>query len=125
MPRRLTLAAISAAFLVFATASAAAHDWYTGTQDPVTGSSCCGKADCAILRVDPGVLEGDADGYRLRLTAEQAQAINPARRTPVDTLIPWDRVQASHDGNYHLCLPTYPTPTMRADFYCFWAPPNS
>lgn len=125
MHRRLILAAISAAFFFMAAAPAAAHDWYTGTRDPVTGGGCCGKADCAILQVDPGVLIGEADGYRLRLTAEQAAKINPARRLPVDTLIPWDRVQPSHDGNYHLCLPGYPTPSMRADFFCFWAPPNS
>lgn len=112
-------------------APAFAHDWYVGKRDPVTGGSCCttsasaASGDCAILQVDPGVLTGEVDGYRLRLTAEQAAKINPARRMPVDTLIPWDRVQQSHDGNYHLCVPGYPTPSMQADFFCFWAPPNS
>jgi hypothetical protein len=50
------------------------------------------------------MLTGEADGYRIRLTAEQAGKINPLRKTPVDTLIKWERIQSSHDGNYHLCL---------------------
>ena len=124
---RLLRLAVLVAFFVFAlpALSALAHDWYSGTRDPVTGGSCCGVADCAILRVEPGMLEGEADGYRIRLTAEQAGKINPLRKTPVDTLIKWERIQSSHDGNYHLCLPTYPTPNMAADFFCFWAPPNT
>ena len=104
---------------------AAAHDWYTGTIDPVTLGSCCGTQDCAALKIEPGVLEGHVDGYRLRLTAEQAAKINPLRKMPVDTIIKWERIQPSPDGSFHLCLPTYPTPTMRADFFCFWAPPST
>jgi len=110
---------------------AMAHDWYVGKNDPVTGGSCCTTSasdthgDCAQLAVTPGVLSGHENGYRLRLTEEQARKINPLRNGPVDTVIPWDRIQASHDGNFHLCIPTYAVPHMAADFYCFWAPPNS
>lgn len=106
-------------------APAVAHDWFTGTRDPVTGGGCCGGSDCSLLKIEPGVLEGEAGGYRLRLTAEQAAKINPSRKQPVDTLIAWDRIQPSHDGNYYLCIPSYPVSTMRGDFYCFWAPPNT
>ena len=119
------------AALLFLPTAASAHDWYVGKRDPVTGSSCCTTSatakygDCAQLIIEPGVLTGEVDGYRLRLTAEQAQRINPLRTSPVDTIIPWERVQASEDGNYHLCIPRFAVPNMQADFYCFWAPPNS
>lgn len=132
MRRIVVLAALVAAFVFLAPVIAAhAHDWYVGKRDPVTGGSCCTTSatatygDCAQLAVDPGVLSGDVDGYRLRLTEEQARRINPLRQGPVDTVIPWDRVQASHDGNFHLCIPSREAPNMAADFYCFWAPPNS
>lgn len=104
-----------------------AHDWYVGKNDPVTGGSCCTTSktaqygDCAQLVIQPGMLEGTPDGYRLRLTIDQARKINPLRQTPVDTLIPWDRMQASEDGNYHLCIPAHPN-GLRYDFYCFWQP---
>jgi hypothetical protein len=110
-------------------APAMAHDGFTGKRDPVTGTSCCttaaneGYGDCAVLAVAPGMLTGQPDGYRLRLTAEQARRINPLRSLPVDTVIPWNRVQPSWDGNYRLCIPSYPFPV--SDFYCFWEPPNT
>ena len=110
------------ALLVLST-PAFAHDWYTGKTDPVTKRLCCGGSDCSMLRVEPGMLSGDASGYRLRMTAEQASKINPYRKNPVDTIIPWERVQDSTDGNYHVCLPSYPMDP--ADFFCFFAPPNS
>lgn len=123
MPRLLKLAALVAAFLFLAPIVAAlAHDWYTGTHDPVTGGQCCGGQDCRKLVVEPGVLEPIPEGYRLRLTAEQAKKINPLRNLPVDTIIPESRIQPSEDGNFHVCIPGYPSPGMRADFYCFWAP---
>lgn len=126
MRRLLKLAALVAAFLFVAPIVAAlAHQPYTGLKDPVTKSSCCGSADCAVFKIEPGMLTGEVDGYRLRLTEEQARRINPVRSGPVDTLIPWDRVQPSWDGNHHLCLPNYKVPHMAADFYCYWAPPNS
>jgi len=67
------------------------------------------------------MLEGDPEGYRLRLTIDQARKINPLRTTPVDTLIPWERMQVSEDGNFHLCIPAHPN-GLRYDFYCFWQP---
>lgn len=121
--------AILAAVLLTATCGPAlAHDWYIGKSDPVTGGSCCttsatdGYGDCAKLIVEPGVLEPVPEGWRLRLTLEQARKINPLRMSPVDTLIPDGRIQASEDGNFHLCIPPRPD-GLRFDFYCFWQPP--
>ena len=113
-------------------AKAHAHDPYTGRIDPKFLNGCCGGEDCAILKVEPGVLTGDPEGYRVTLTIEQAQKINPYRKKPVDTLITWDRVQPSWDGNYHICLRPH-DPTLvdglpdhtRGSAYCFWAPPNA
>ena len=100
-----------------------AHSWYTKKKDPVTNLGCCGGTDCNTLLIEPGVLSAEVNGYRVRLTLEQAQRINPARRDGVDILIPWERVQPSEDGNWHLCLPRWNDVTV-GDFYCFFAPPN-
>ena len=35
--------------LAIASSEALAHDWYTGTNDPVTGFRCCGATDCAPI----------------------------------------------------------------------------
>lgn len=113
-----------------------AHDWYVGKNDPVTGGSCCTTAansqygDCAVLQIVPGVITGEVNGYRIVLTEEQARKINPLREGAVNILVPWNRVQPSLDGNFHLCIPaSAPKPSEhsgpRGDFYCFWAPPSS
>lgn len=132
MRRLLKLAALVAAFFFVAPFVAAlAHDPYSGRTDPVYGNGCCGGADCAILEVKPGMLEGELDGYRIRLTLEEARKINPYRVQPVDTLIVWDRIQPSWDGNYHLCLRSrdaldmFGGPDPRGAAYCFFAPPNT
>ncbi len=116
------------AALLFSVTAASAHDWYVGKKDPVTKGSCCttaaqdGYGDCAKLLIEPGVLEPVPEGYRIRLTVEQAKRLNPLRNHPVDTIVPEDRVQDSEDGNWHMCIPSYPVPHMAADFYCFWRP---
>ena len=121
---RLTIATI---IFLAAAFPANAHDLYVGTTDPVTHGICCttsehdGYGDCGQLTVEPGMLTPEAGGYRLRLTAEQAQRINPMRTIPVDTFIPDDRIQPSMDGNFHLCLPAYSVP-LRGDFFCFFQP---
>ena len=68
------------------------------------------------------MIEAVEEEYRLRLTVEQAKAINPNRTQRVDTIVEWDRIQPSPDGNWHMCLPNYYLPAMRGDFYCFWEP---
>lgn len=106
---------------------ASAHEDYEKRYDPVTGGWCCttknadGYGDCAVLNVEPGVITGEVGGIRLRLTTEQAQRINPLRRSPVDTFIPDKRIQPSWDGNWHACLPASPMPD-RADVFCFFMP---
>lgn len=125
-------AALAAVLFIGGSGAALAHEPYTGKIDPVFRNGCCGGEDCAVLKVEPGMIEGEADGYRIRMTAEQAKAINPYRKAAVDTLIIWERVQPSWDGNYHICLRTY-DPALpfdggndpRGSAYCFWAPPNS
>lgn len=109
-------------FLLTFMSTASAHDHYTGKSDPVTKSSCCGGHDCAVLRIEPGVLTPEDGGVRIRLTQEQARKINPARKGAVNAFVPDSRVQQSWDGQYHMCFAWYPT---NEDFYCFWAPPNT
>ena len=125
MRRLLVLAALVAAFVFLVPVIARAHEWYSGTHDPVTGGGCCGGHDCAALELEPGMLTGEAEGYRLRLTLEQARRINPQRFEPLDVLIPWGRIQPSPDGNFHLCIPARRASWMPADLYCFFAPPNT
>lgn len=129
-PRKhlLAMTGITTLTIALALASPAkSHDLYVGTTDPVTKGVCCttsehaGYGDCDKLDLEPGVLTGEVGGYRLRLTVEQAQRINPLRRTPVDTFIPDARVQPSMDGNYHVCIPATYTPG-RGDFFCFFQP---
>lgn len=116
------------AALLFLTTAAEAHDWYIGQRDPVTGGSCCTTSandrigDCHELIIEPGVLEPVPEGYRIRLTVEQARRLNPLRTMPVDTIVPEERIQESGDGNWHMCIPSYPTPNMAADFFCFFRP---
>lgn len=100
-----------------------AHSWYTQKKDPVTQLGCCGGSDCATLLIEPGVISAEVDGYRIRLTLEQAQRINRNRLEPLDVLVPWDRVQPSEDGNWHICIPRFEDVTV-GNFYCFFAPPN-
>ena len=120
-------AAIAAALFLTLCGAAEAHDIYVGTTDPVTHGICCttseheGYGDCDKLDIEPGVLTGEVGGYRLRLTVEQAQRLNPLRQTPVDTFIPDSRIQPSMDGNYHACIPASHVPN-RGDFFCFFAP---
>ena len=124
MRRLIALAALVAAFILLAPVVANAHSWYSERRDPVTKKGCCGGTDCAQLVIEPGMLTADHLGYRISLTAEQARKINPSRRDGVDLLIPWDRIQPSEDGNFHLCLPRW-NGVVLGDFYCFFAPPST
>lgn len=118
---RAVLALGVLAGIMGATSVAHAHWWYTAKHDPVTLRGCCGNSDCHELAIEPGVLTPEPDGFRIRLTAEQAQRINPGRLEPLDVLVPWSRVQPSEDGNYHMCLPRFNGVTP-GDFYCFFMP---
>lgn len=120
---KVVVTALVAVFLC--AAPAVSHEWYSKRVDPVTGGRCCGGSDCAQLVIEPGVLSSEADGYRIRLTLAQALRLNPHRLSPVDTLIPWARIQPSEDGNFHMCIPPNTNPAMRSDIYCFFAPPDT
>ena len=104
---------------------AKAHDWYSKYKDPRFAWSCCGGIDCSRLTVDPVNLTMEEGGYRVRLTLEQAQMINRYAQYPVDAVVAWDRVQASEDGNYHLCIMTANRSGEAGGVYCLFVPPNT
>jgi hypothetical protein len=72
------------ALMAFCARQGHAHDWYSSTSDPVYQSSCCGGHDCAP--VDPAWVSDTAEGYRLRMTIEQAKTVNPSADAPVDAI---------------------------------------
>ena len=101
-----------------------AHAWYRNRVDPVFLNTCCGGTDCAELRIDAIVLTAEEGGYRIRLTHEQAKKINPFTHTGIDALVPWNRVQDSEDGNFHICVMTVNRDNPRGGIYCLFVPPN-
>lgn len=117
------LAALAASFAI--APQAHAHSWYSEKSDPVFGNPCCGGTDCGLLTVSRNVLSAEQRGYRIRLSLEQTRKINPFSAAPIDALVPWDRIQQSEDGNYHICLMTYHRDKMRGGVYCLFAPPDS
>ena len=104
---------------------AMAHSWYLGTKDPVTQGGCCGFADCGQFVIKPGRLFATAEGYRVVLTLEETREVNPSSQAPIDAIVPWSRVQASQDGNWHICIKYSNRDLPTSGIYCFWAPPNS
>jgi hypothetical protein len=116
--------AVAAVLLVLTSGSALAHDWYIGQRDPVTGGSCCTTSandmigDCGQLIVTPTNMTSEDAGLWVHLTKEEAVKINPrVVKSNISVFIPWERVQPSHDGNFHICFG--PTGTL----YCFFMPP--
>ena len=97
--------------LAIASSEALAHDWYTGTNDPVTGFRCCAATDCAPIP-DIDVKE-TLGGYTYLPTGE---------------FIPHFRVQHSHDWQFHRCI--YQSDFLnldhgsfrKGDTRCFFAP---
>jgi len=117
--------ALPIALLMLST-PAMAHSWYNEKRDPwYPNQSCCGGMDCARLEITAGVLSAEPDGYRVRLTLEQSRRINAYSQAPIDALIPWERVQQSEDGNYHICIMSGHRDNDRQGVYCFFAPPNT
>lgn len=116
---------VLAMFILALTAHGAhSHEWYSHRQDPVTKHGCCGGTDCAQLIIGPGTISAEPSGYRVRLSIEEARRINAYRIDALDTIVPWDRVQDSEDGNYHICIPTQ-NGRVLDEIYCFFAPPNT
>jgi len=76
---------------IFLPLSASAHDWYSGSRNPVTGHSCCGTSDCVPLT--PGAVR--YEGGRIYFLY------------PLDGLeysIPVDQALPSPDGKNHGCV---------------------
>jgi len=127
MHRRLTLAAISAAFFFLAAAPAAAHEWYSGRRDPIFNTTtCCGNSDCAPLPAHAMSFTPDGE-LRVTLSLEEARLINPARQEPFDEVIPFERIQTAEDGRPHICLMERNRGAegdRRQGFFCIFLPPT-
>ena len=117
-------AALAFAFLALA-APATAHDWYSGKNDPVYRWGCCGGHDCATWTIRPGSISAEPTGYRVKLTLAEARAINPNAISGIDALVVWARVQASEDGNWHLCIMPYSRTVEAGGVFCLFAPPST
>jgi hypothetical protein len=110
---RVRLAAIALLLAVYA-APAEGHDWFTGTTDPVTGHACCtgpglsfAHVDCMAVPADlltAGVIEETAQGYRVRLTLDQAKRFNDQTTRPIDEVVPWSRVQPGLSQGVAICI---------------------
>lgn len=111
------------AFVVLFNAPAMAHEWYTGTNDPVSGYGCCGKSDCHAIPAAWLIQEGD--GYRVRLTLEQARYINVDAMYPVDAFVPRSRWQLSQEANYALCIYAIDRKPPNFGVICAFEPPGS
>ncbi len=81
-------------------AVAEAHDWFTGTHDPVTGYSCCGGSDCAVLRdEDVRAIKG---GY---IVVSLPRGFPGADTVSLPILIPNSRAQPGKDpAHYAMCI---------------------
>lgn len=101
-----------------------AHDWFTGTHDPVTQFGCCGGNDCKEVPDDmmaAGVITEVPGGYEVRLTAEQANYFNKYARSPITAMVKGTRAQPSKTGGYALCIvPGSVTPVQ-----CLFVPQNT
>jgi hypothetical protein len=108
---------------LFAPSVSLAHSWYSQRQDPVYRNGCCGGSDCS--KIDGSWLTQEEAGYRVRLTVDQARAVNPNASYPVNAMVGWNRVQISEDGNFHLCIFTFDRSLPFEGVICLFVPPNS
>ena len=68
-----------------------AHDWYTGSRNPVTGSSCCGRNDCVPIPDGDVRYEGGVIWFRYPYDGEWYS-------------IPMDQTLPSRDMHSHGCV---------------------
>jgi hypothetical protein len=104
---------------VFASHDATAHDWCTGTTDPVLHSKCCGDRDCHPIGSDK--VRETPDGYYVR----QPEPISRNDPPTGEWFIPKNRVQAAPDDHYHICEMLFPAVRIgrvRMRWMCFFAP---
>jgi hypothetical protein len=91
---------------------ALAHSWYSSTSDPETGLGCCGGQDCKPVPDAAVKIDRENGGWRYLPTGE---------------LIPWSRVQQSHDFQFHRCEYLYTITNskgsyQKGDTRCFFVP---
>lgn len=124
MMRYLLVIAAFAIGLAGMAMQARSHDFYVGKKDPVTRASCCTTSaneaygDCRTLIITKANFFAEELGYRVILTHAEALKINLQSQGAVNVLVPYERVQPSGDGNYHICL----GPAGR--LHCFFEPGN-
>ena len=101
-----------------------AHDWFTKYRDPVFGWGCCGGNDCKPFVVNKRNITAEADGFHVRLTLEEAQAINPDALFPIDGVVTYDRVLPSETDEWAICLKRRDRSPENAGVFCLFQPPN-
>lgn len=76
---------LSVIFLVIEV-PASAHDWYSGTRNPATGSLCCNQSDCRSVAASEVEMHPTLYVHR-----------------PSGRYILRNHAQASHDNRWHIC----------------------
>lgn len=101
------------------------HDWYREQRDPQFSASGCCDNDCAEVSIES--VTPVPEGFRLRLTADEASRVAGATTGPVDAIIPWHRVQPVPKGKrgmYHACIMAGNRDLPRGGVRCFFASPT-
>lgn len=120
---RIVTAVAAALVAAFLCPPVRAHEWFSQKRDPVFGWGCCGGHDCKVIRPNGRNITAEKDGYRIRLSLEEARAINPVAELPVDGLVTWDRVQPSETNEFAICLMPYNRSPRAGGVFCFFEPP--
>ena len=79
------------ASLLLGAGQVTAHSWYSGTVNPVTKMSCCGKVDCVPIK--PGNLKVEGKNFVFVYPRD-----GKTYSIPVDQALP------SQDFNTHVCV---------------------
>lgn len=106
----LASAAVMLAVSSCGTAPAYAHEWFTGTRDPMTNWGCCNDKDCAEVE-DTDVRQIDGGYVYL----------------PTNEFIPHERVQSSKTWKFARCVQMWDGEFGKVKFpkgstRCFFAP---
>lgn len=119
--RYIWLVALALLFTIITPAWA--HDWFKGTVDPVSKSSCCDQTssnpDCAAVpafMMEAGVIEEVPEGYHVRLTIEQARYFYAPAQNAIDEVVKWERVQPGLSNGFAMCV--------RHKVLCFFSASN-
>lgn len=85
-----------------------AHDWYP--------ASCCSETDCAPIRVEN--VKPVPGGYAVFVPQDEHPQVH---QTSFQTVVPYDKMRPSPDGDYHICL--RPEGVAGERVLCFFGPP--